>query len=335
MRAISWAKKEGMKIEKACNIVRLPRNRYYRWLKGGSIEDITTEDLKDRPPVARIIPHKLTPEEREIIIEESARDKYAELRHRKLAYTLMDRGLVVASPSSFYRTLKDASLVKEWQPKRKPKKDEKPNVTAPNRLWHFDITFIKVGGIFLYLIAILDRFSRKITGWELSYSMTVDDVKRVFSQALASEGLLEEGVTMPLAYSDNGTQMRAKSLKQFFKELGIKHLRGGYRSPEDNGIIEVFFKTVKYEHIYLREEYQNPLEAQGDIARFIDYYNNQRLHQGIGFVTPRDKHTGVAEDIYRSRKKALEKAREKRININKTLFTTIEEEEPQAIALAL
>lgn len=316
--------------------MRLPRNRYYRWLKGRSPEDITPYDLKDRPPVAMVIPHRLTQEEKEIIIEESARDEYAELRHRKLAYTLMDKGVVVASPSSFYRTLKDASLVEEWQPKRKPKKkDEKPEVTAPNRLWHFDITYIKVSGIFLYLIAILDRFSRKITGWELSYSMTVGDVKRVFGQALANEGLLEGDVEMPYTYSDNGTQMKAKSLRQFFKELGIKHLRGGYRTPEDNGIIEVFFKTLKYEHIYIREEYQNPLEAQRDIARFIDHYNNQRLHQGIGFVTPNDKHIGLAENIYRARKEALKRARERRIKINKTLSTTREEEIHTAIALAL
>jgi len=247
----------------------------------------------------------------------------------------MDQGIVVASPSSFYRTLNEASLVEEWQPTRRPKKDEKPSVTEPNRMWHFDITYIRMAGSFLYLIAILDRFSRKITGWELSYSMTVDDVKKVFSHALASEGLLEDDVEMPLAYSDNGTQMTAKSLKQFFKELGIKHLRGGYRTPEDNGIIEVFFKTLKYEHVYIREDYQNPLEAQRDIARFINYYNNQRLHQGIGFVTPNDKHAGVAEQIYNARKEALTKARQRRININKSSSTIIEEKKPQVTALAL
>ncbi len=82
-----------MKIEKACKIIRLPRNRYYRWLRGRSFEDITPYDLEDRPPIARVIPHKLTDVEKEIIIEESSRDEYAGLRHRKLSYTIIDKGI--------------------------------------------------------------------------------------------------------------------------------------------------------------------------------------------------------------------------------------------------
>lgn len=307
-----------MSLAKACRILELRRGRLYDWVRGKELVEVTLDDLTELPPGPEKAPHRLLEEEMEEILKLAREDRYVDLRYRKLAYQAGLDGRVHASPSSFYRVMREEGLISSYEaPKRRG--NQKPSLDAdgPNQVWCWDITYIAVSETYLYLVAIIDRYSRKITGWWLNYTMIQEDMKRAWEIALEKEGFLGASrESMPKAFSDRGTQMKAKSIRRFFKDLGIVQEFARYRTPEDNCFIESWFKTVKYEKLY-REELENPLEVKEVVAGFIDYYNNERLHQGISFVTPAQKHAGLDKEIIAKRKEELEKARQRRTERNR------------------
>ena len=113
---------------------------------------------------------------------------------------------------------------------------------------------------------------------------------------------------MPQAVSDRGSQMKAKSIKAFFRDLGVAQLFCRPHTPDDNAEMEAFFATLKCERLY-QGSYVHPLQAEGDIAQFIAYYNGERLHQGIGFVTPQERHEGRDVQLREERSRGLRLAR--------------------------
>lgn len=292
-------------IAKTCRALGLNPDRYYRWYK----------QIKEGSPVAGkkpLRPHALLPEEKDAIIEYALETEH---RHRKLAYELRRKNIVSVSPSSVYRVLKEANLIADYKPPKKPLKKREIKADGPNQVWRTDITYIPTTGGHGYLISVLDSYSRYITHAELLPTMTAGDVKKVVDRALAGEGLIISQ-NKPVLVSDNGTQLVSKSFKKFLKDLGIKHIRTAYRHPESNGRIEVFHKTVKYECVYLKETYPNLLAARQDIESFIHKYNHERLHQGIGFVTPYERHSGQDKAIKKKYKRQLHKALERRKELN-------------------
>jgi putative transposase len=123
-------------------------------------------------------------------------------------------------------------------------------VADPKKIWAWHISYCRVGDSFWYLIAIIDMFSRKIVGYAVRPSATSDNVKDVFDKALANEGLLGMDARMPKSLSDRGPQMRSKSIRRFFYDLGITQMFSRPRTPADNATIESFFPTIKGERLY-------------------------------------------------------------------------------------
>ena len=159
-----------------------------------------------------------------------------------------EKGVVQASASSFYRQARKERLARRKQV-RTPVKQSKPQVKpeGPNQVWSWDLTYIPFFGLFLYFTAILDVYSRKIVGWKLSFNATVEQVKQAWDQALANEGLLDldTGPISLTALSDHGSQMKAKSMAQFFKDLGISQLFARYQTPTDNAWIRSLFPDIQ------------------------------------------------------------------------------------------
>ena len=308
--AVVEAKRAGATVAQACRVLKLSRNRLYRWVRGKGMEAVEVADLEDKPPVAQVVGHKITWAERKAILELAQEEEWVDLRHRKLAHMLGRLRQVFVSESTVLRVLRAAHLVAPPLPRRRPRL-EKPEVKAdgPNQVWRWDISYVAVGVAFWYLVAILDQYSRKIVGWGFSPQATQAEVKRVWDQALCQEGLLDkEGERMPQAVSDRGSQMKAKSIKAFFRDLGVAQLFCRPHTPDDNAEMEAFFATLKCERLY-RGSHEHPLQAEADIAQFIGYYNGGRLHQGIGFVTPNERHEGRDRDLREERQKGLQLAR--------------------------
>jgi len=296
-------------VARTCRVLGLNPDRYYRWRK----------HMGEGSPVSGkkpFRPHALLPEEKDKIIKHALNTEY---RHRKLAYDLRRKNIVHVSPSSVYRVLKEANLIAAYNPPKKPVKKREIKADGPNQVWRIDLTYIPTACGYGYLISALDSYSRYIVNAELRATMTTSDVKKVVDEALAKEGFIMSE-NKPSLVSDNGTQLVSKSFKKFLKGLGIRHIRTAYRHPESNGRIEVFHKTLKYECVYLKETYPNLWAARQDIESFIRFYNHERLHQGIGFVTPYERHTGRDKAIKKRYKEQLQMACERRKELNRQIY---------------
>ena len=187
-----------------------------------------------------------------------------------------------------------------------------------NQIWSWDLTYIALGPIFVYLFAIIDVFSRKIVGLHLSLNARVDSMKKAWDQALANEGLI--GITgapkMPAALSDHGLQMAKKSAREFFRDLGIKQLFARYQTPTDNAWIESWFRILKYDWLRFKD-YMSFNDLGEMIRQFVIVYNTQRYHGRIGYVTPEQKHSGQAEEILKARTERKRLTRLNRLNRNR------------------
>ena len=312
---ITVHEKHSVSIKFCCEKLKLDAKRYQRWVRlyrkagrygGGN-------------PGPERAPHGLLPEEKEAIITLSKDETHADLSHRQLAVVSSENGRVEASASSFYRVMKEEGLMKDRE--RKPKTAQiKPEVKPirPQEIWSWDLTYIRLGPIFVYLFAIIDVYSRKIVGWHLGLNARVDSMKRAWDNALANEELI--GVMgapqMPLALSDHGVQMAKKSAKHFFKELGIKQLFARYQTPTDNAWIETWFRILKWDWLRFKD-YVSFDQLKEFIREFVAFYNTQRYHGAIGYVTPEQKHSGQAEKILEARAERKRKARQRRLTRNR------------------
>lgn len=307
----------GIPVKKACEIIMLPRDRYYAWLRGRRPEEVAWADLEDGKSAPGCTPHKITPAEREEIIGLAKDDDYADLSHRKLAVTALDEGKVAASASTFYRVMKEEELA--GKPKRsKPKNLTKPEVEAkrPNEVWQYDVTYLRLlAGIFVYIVFILDRYSRKIVGARVSHSRKSEDIIAAWDAALEFEGLLQSD-EKPLAFSDRGPEMKAKSTREYFRDIGIAQDHSRPRTPNDNAHAEAVIATAKCEYLYAGE-FANIYEVRDALNDLVGHYNNERLHQGIGYVTPQIKHMGLEDLVFEARRHSLARAKDERLEFNR------------------
>ena len=144
------------------------------------------------------------------------------------------------------------------------------------RVWSGDITYIPVKGGFMYLTAIIDWHSRAILSWQLSNTMDTSLITGVLKEALEHYGIPE------IFNSDQGSQYTSKEHTQLLKDNAITIAMNGKGRSIDNIAIERFFRTLKYEKVYIKE-YENVKELKRGIKNFMDYNNNKRFHSSLGY----------------------------------------------------
>jgi len=157
-------------------------------------------------------------------------------------------------------------------------------LTGPDQLWIADLTYIQLRGEFVYLAVVLDRWSRKVIGWQLSRSLQSAVAVEALEQALESRqppsGLVH--------HSDRGIQYAAEEYTRILSAHGILASMSRAGNPWDNAACESFLKTLKAEQIDGRS-YATMEELQQDIAAFLDgYYNLRRLHSSLGYRPPEE-----------------------------------------------
>jgi transposase InsO family protein len=226
--------------------------------------------------------------------------------YRSLTYMMLDRDIVAVSPSSVYRVLKEAGLLRRWNCKASRKGTGFTQPVHPHEHWHVDISYLNICGTFYYLCSILDGCSRYIVHWEIRESMTEEQVEIILQRARERFPNVS-----PRIITDNGPQFIARDFKEFIRISGMTHVRTAPYYPQSNGKIERWHKTIKSECI--RPGTPLSLEdAQRLVSRFVEYYNTERLHSAIGYVTPKDKLEGKEQTIFKERDRKLENARQKR-----------------------
>jgi len=227
--------------------------------------------------------------------------------YRRLTYMMLDADIVAVSPSSVYRVLSRAGLLKRWNESRTSGKGngfQQP--LKAHEHWHMDISYINLSGTFYYLCTVFDGFSRYIVHWEIRESMTEADVEIVLQRA--KEAVPE---AHPQVITDNGSAFIAKDFKEFIRISGMTHIRTSPYYPQSNGKLERWHQSLKRECIRPK----TPLtieDAQRVVTDYVHQYNSKRLHSAIGYITPADKLQGRAEQIFAQRDAKLAAAREAR-----------------------
>lgn len=226
--------------------------------------------------------------------------------YRRLAFMMLDADVVAASPSSVWRVLRDAGLLKRWNDKFSKKGTGFAQPFLAHDHWHIDISYLNVHGTFYYLCSVLDGYSRYIVHWDIRESMTEADVEIILQAA--KEKYPE---ARPRIISDNGPQFIARDFKEFIRISGMTHVKTSPYYPQSNGKVERWHASIKRE--CLRPGVPLSLEdARRLVSDYVRHYNEVRLHSGIGYVTPKDKLEGRAESIFAARDVKLEAARDMR-----------------------
>jgi putative transposase len=291
-----WSERAELPATRLLGWIELSPRKYHRW------QDRYGKANEHNGLVPR--DHWLEDWEKLSIVEFAR--KYPLEGYRRLAFMMIDQDVVAVSPSSVYRVLKEAGLIKSlWQkPSRKGTGFVQP--LQPHEHWHIDFSYVNIGGTFYYLCSILDGASRYIVHWEIRESMKEADAEIVLQKARE-----KHPDARPRVISDNGPQFVAKDFKEFIRLWQTSHVLTSPYYPQSNGKLERWHRTLKEQAI----RPQTPLDieqARKVVGEFVNHYNNVRLHSAIGYVAPKDKLEGRSEAIWKARDEKLEAARERR-----------------------
>lgn len=164
------------------------------------------------------------------------------------------------------------------------------SITRPNQVWCTDITYIKMKRGFLYLVAIMDWYSRKVLSWRLSNSMDAGFCIEALKEALATYGPPE------IFNSDQGSQFTCADFTDVLKDTKVKISMDGRGRWIDNRMIERLWRSLKYECVYLNA-FETGSDARAGIGAWITYYNERRPHSSHGIMTPDEAYDKQSEDL--------------------------------------
>ena len=152
-------------------------------------------------------------------------------------------------------------------------------INETNHVWAIDISYIPLKKGYMYLFAIIDIYSRYLVGWSLSNTMTAEWVVNTISDAIIRYG------SPKIINSDQGSQFTSEEYISFLKDQDIQISMDGKGRATDNSFVERFFRTIKYDKIYL-ELPENGTDLHRCCSEFVNFYNNLREHSSLDYTTP-------------------------------------------------
>jgi putative transposase len=164
-------------------------------------------------------------------------------------------------------------------------------IKRPNQVWAVDITYIPMARGFLYLVVIMDWYSRYVISWRLSNTPDAHFCVDALQEALRKG-------RPDIFNTDQGAQFTSEVFIGLLEQHGIRISMDGKGSYNDNLFIERLWRTVKYEEVYLKA-YQDGKEARAALSEYFRFYNAERPHQALGYRTPAEMFAGSMESVYR------------------------------------
>ena len=152
-------------------------------------------------------------------------------------------------------------------------------VERPNQVWATDITYIPMARGFVYLVAVIDWFSRRVLSHRVSITMEADFCVEALEEAIGKHG------TPEIFNSDQGSQFTSEAFTGVLEKNGIAISMDGKGSWRDNVFVERLWRSVKYEEVYLKA-YDTVAEARASLSRYLDFFNCQRPHSSLDRRTP-------------------------------------------------
>jgi len=154
-------------------------------------------------------------------------------------------------------------------------------ITEPNRIWHGDVTYLKVAGAWRYLAVVMDRYSRRIVGWSISTqrtaALTIDALRQAIRARKPRPGTY--------FHSDRGIEYAALDFKAKLRQHGFVQSMNRPSNMNDNAHMESFFHSLKVEGLF-RQKFESDRQLSEAVIDYIQFYNQQRLHSSLGFVPP-------------------------------------------------
>ena len=261
-----------------CKTLRVSRSAYYAW-RNGECSSRRKEDNRLRPMIRRIFwDHKRRYGARRISMALATR---GECCGRRRVRRLMDEmELVAIQPRSFKPRTTESRHNLGYSP------NLMIGASPPdgaNQLWVGDITYVPlVGGEFLYLAMLMDRFSRRIIGWDLLDSMQECLVLAALQGAIA----LRRPKPGLVHHTDRGGQYAAAEYRKVLARSRMKQSMSRANDCYDNAFMESCFGTIKTE--LEMNGYENQPTARKEIDQYIRYYNTRRSHSSLGYVSPEE-----------------------------------------------
>jgi len=223
--------------------------------------------------------------------------KYPFYGSRKIARTMKTKGVVV-NRKRVQRLMTQMGL-ESTAPKPNTSKPAPEHARYPyllrnvkvsrvNQVWAADITYIPMARGFVFLVAIIDWYSRRVLAWRLSNTMETNFCVEALHEALARYGCPE------IFNTDQGSQFTAEDFTNALLEREIKISMDGKGRWLDNVFVERLWRSLKYEEVYLYA-YDTVEAARAGIARYFDFYNNERPHDALGHQTPASFYDGLRE----------------------------------------
>ena len=308
VKIIIWGltEDENLTLAKICNILEINPRAYYRW---------TSDSTKDT--IGGGGKNKITPLEEKRIV--AMAKKNPEWHCRKIAYQLEKKALAFVGKTTVAKVMKAHGLNHLFEQNSKP-----PQLPAgdmllyepwrKNLVWGMDWTWVNVGDKFMYLLVLIDWYSRKILSWGLHHQITKFEVVSLVTNASAIENLdkLNDGELRPIVVADHGSANASKYTKENIEILGLTLWLSGIGRPTGNARTERVIGTLKNEEIKLQERYDDEDEAHEKIKNKILEYNFERPNSGNGGFSPNAVHIQGRYALEESRKNSRQTSHNRR-----------------------
>jgi len=300
LELIREAVADGARKSKACEVLEISLRSCQRWDKDRSPDK--------RKGAAKNVPRKLSPEERQHVVDISCHERFKDLTPHEIVPVLAEEGHYIASESTMYRILREEALInhrRNSRPKSKAGKPPELIATGPNQVWSWDITWLRsdILGMFYYCYMIKDIWKKNIVGWEIHEYESVDIASDMFQRLELKYDL--NGVRL---HSDNGNPMRGATMIITLHNLGVIPSFNRPRVSTDNPFIESLFCTMKYTAGY-PGRFKSLTHAREWMSEFVNWYNTKHRHSAIGYVTPEQRGTGNDLAIFEKRNRTIDEAR--------------------------
>lgn len=266
------------RVWKMCAVLSVSKSGYYAWLHRP--ESTRSREERVLLPLIRMVyaRHKKrygSPRIAEALCEEG----YA-VKKNRIARMMRENGIRARGKRKFRVTTNAGHR----HPVAANLLDRRFNVTAPNRVWVADLTYLRTAEGWLYLAAVMDLYSRRIVGWAMGPRITAELTLEALQQALGRR-TVRPGL---LHHSDRGSQYAADAYQRMLQRYGITVSMSRRKNCWDNAPIESFFATLKTELIH-EETFITREEAKRKIFEYIEvYYNRERRHSTLGLRSPVD-----------------------------------------------
>jgi putative transposase len=263
--------------------------------------------LAGRGTAPRPVPaNQLTAAERAAVLAVLNSEQFVDCTPLQIYATLLDEGRYLCSVSSMYRILADHAQVKDRRRQARHPARARPELiaTGPGQVYTWDITKLRgpVKGVYYDAYVMIDIYSRYIVGACVHVTETAVLAEEMMQTVFTVHGAPR------VVHADRGTSMTSKTVAALLSDLGVTRSHSRPRVSNDNPFSEAWFKTMKYAPVF-PDRFGSLAHARAFLAEFVEFYNHDHRHIGIGLHTPADVHYGLTDAVNERRSSTLAAAR--------------------------